>query len=235
MFQSTQAFPAHDAVLERIQRAIYLGLYGPGDRLPPERELAKHLGVSRATVREALQVLAAKGYLQPRRGMKGGWFVESVQEAPAHLRRKIRESLPALDDILDYRLAIEGMTARLAAQRRTDSDLNWMRAAVAAMRESTDLPSFRRADSHFHLAIADAARNSMLRDAIETARVTMFLLTDAAGFEVLLDSSVRGHQRILAAIERGEARAAEEECGAHIEVTRAELRRILAEEESDAI
>jgi DNA-binding FadR family transcriptional regulator len=223
MLDPVEPAAVHELVLDRIRRAIHLGVYAPGDRLPPERELADRLHVSRVTVREAMQVLEAKGYVKSRRGIKGGWFVISMESAIEDLRRRAHQSVPALHDILDFRLAVESAAARLAAQRRTDGDLDTMRAAIEEMREHPSLPGFRRADSAFHLAIADAARNTMLRESIEEARVTMFLIPDALGVDILLDTSLREHADILQAIAARDPSGAERAAVKHIESTRQEL------------
>jgi DNA-binding FadR family transcriptional regulator len=213
----------HELVLDRIRRAIHLGVYAPGDRLPPEREMAEHLQVSRVTVREAMRVLEARGYVRSRRGIKGGWFVTSTQGVLDELRRRAVESIPALLDILDFRVAVEGAAARLAAERRSQGDIERMQAAIDEMRAHPDMPGFRRADSAFHLAVAEAARNRMLRESIEEARITMFLLPDALGVGILLDNSLREHTCILAAIAAGDAAAAEQAAIDHIETTRQEV------------
>lgn len=185
--------------------------------------MAEHLQVSRVTVREAMRVLEARGYVRSRRGIKGGWFVTSTQGVLDELRRSAVESIPALLDILDFRVAVEGAAARLAAARRSQEDIERMQAAIDEMRAYPDMPGFRRADSAFHLAVAEAARNRMLRDSIEEARITMFLLPDALGVGILLDTSLREHTCILAAIAARDAAAAEQAAIEHIETTRQEM------------
>lgn len=223
MLDPVEQAAAHELVLDRIRRAIHLGVYAPGDRLPSERELADRLLVSRVTVHAAMLVLKAKGYVKSRRGTKGGWFVISTESALADLRRTAHESVPGLHDILDFRVAVEGAAARLAAQRSTGADLEAMQEAIDEMRWNPGLPGFRRADSAFHLTVAAASRNRMLQDAIEEARVTMFLIPDALGVEIFLDTSVREHEAILNAIAAHDEGAAERAAVAHIETTRQEL------------
>lgn len=224
---------AYGLVMERIERAIHLGMYAPGDRLPPERQLSEHLGVARATVREAMQVLRARGYVESRRGTKGGWFVMSPDASLERLRRQVRDSLSALDDILDFRIAVEGAAARLAALRRSDEDLRRIRGTVEDMGRSRDVPQFRRADSAFHLAIAQAASNPMLHDATVDARATMFIMLDAIGFEVLLENSLNAHRRILRGIELADEAEAERAAIEHIETTRRELHDLVRKGEEE--
>lgn len=221
---------ASGLVIERIQRAINLGMYAPGDRLPPERELSEHLGVSRATVREAMHVLQAKGYVKSRRGTKGGWFISAPSESLDRLRRRLQDVGSAVDDILDFRNVVDGATARLAALRRTPEAIEQMRASVEDMRRSQNLPAFRRADTAFHLTVAAAARNPMLYEAVVDARATMFFLLDAIGFEVLLESSLCAHERILEAIERADASEAERAAADHVETTRREFYQLFGSE-----
>lgn len=228
--QPVQLPPAYGLVMERIQRAIHLGMYAPGDRLPPERELSEHLGVSRATVREAMHVLQAKGYVKSRRGTKGGWFISAPERSLDRLRRRLQEVGTAVDDILDFRSVVDGATARLAALRRTSQAIEQMRTSVEDMRCSQSVPDFRRADTAFHLTIAAAARNPMLYQAVVDARSTMFFLVDAIGFDVLLESSLHAHERILETIERADAPEAERAAADHVETTRREFHQLFRSE-----
>jgi DNA-binding FadR family transcriptional regulator len=208
-------------------------MYAPGDRLPPERELSEHLGVSRATVREAMRVLQAKGCVESRRGTKGGWFVSAPGVSLSRLRRQLRDAAPAMEDILDFRVAVDGAAARLAAARRTTAAIEQMQSAVEEMRHSRDVPGFRRADTAFHLAVAAAARNPMLYEAVVDARSTMFFLVDAIGFDVLLENSLRAHERIHDAIARADACEAERAAIEHVETTRRELHELFGERGSE--
>ncbi len=119
---------------DRLVTAIAVGTYSPGERLPPERELATSLGVSRATLRQALQQVTALGLVEARRGRGGGTFVASVsweEVAPEVARRTLEEELPTMLELFDYRCLVEGMIARAAAQRRTPGDVSRLRAALA--------------------------------------------------------------------------------------------------------
>jgi GntR family transcriptional repressor for pyruvate dehydrogenase complex len=219
---------AYERVVEQIRRAIHLGAYGPGDKLPAERALADELRVSRVTVREALRVLEGEGYLKSRRGAAGGPFIlEQAREPSSVTLASLRSRLREFDDILDFREATESVAARLAATKRRKGHLKAMAADLEAMETSESLTRFRGADSAFHLTIAEAADNPMLLSAIEDARAGMFLPIDTLNFKLLLANSVRGHRRILAAIEAGDGARAARSMKVHIETTRKELRHIL--------
>ncbi len=153
----------YELIAERISRQIHLGIYLPGDRLPSERTLAQQMVVSRVTVREALRVLEGKGYIESQRGAGGGPLVLAQHLSPARLRELLREQLERFINILDYRLANESASARLAALKRSDEHLIILAQTIDDMRQFQNLPQFRRADSVFHLTIADSTRNPFLR------------------------------------------------------------------------
>lgn len=221
------AAATYSAVVERLRRAIYLGTYIAGERLPPERVLAPQLGVARATLREALRVLEGEGYLEIRRGATGGAMVLAGPTQASEPRASLRDRIAEFEEVLDFRLAVEGSAARLAAGRRTDQDLTMLGATLDGMRRHTSMALFRRADSAFHLAIADVARNAMLRRAVEDGRVGMFLPLETLDFEVMLATAMEGHRKILGAITLGDPSGAERAMIAHIEDTRRELRLVL--------
>ncbi|HEV2242235.1 MAG TPA: GntR family transcriptional regulator, partial [Streptosporangiaceae bacterium] len=120
---------AHEVVTERLRHAIHLGTYLPGDKLPPERTLAQQLGVSRMTVREAIRTLRAEGYVVSRRGSAGGITVLDQAGDSGRLRPLLLQRMAELDDGFEFRIAVEGAAARLAAQRRTKRDLARLRQA----------------------------------------------------------------------------------------------------------
>lgn len=205
---------AYAAVVDRLRRSIALGVVLPGERLPPERTLAERLGVSRVTVREALRVLQGEGLIVTRRGGNGGAVVTPCERSPVR---------GELDEVFEFRLAVETMAARLAAERGPTGAFERLHASQRALLASGDVGTFRRADSAFHLAVADASANQMLRRSIEDARAATFSVLDAHPFRVRRESSARGHAAVIAAIgdrdgERAAAAMAEHLLHAHREV-----------------
>jgi GntR family transcriptional repressor for pyruvate dehydrogenase complex len=177
--------PAYAVVVEHLRRAIHLGQYAPGDKLPPERTLAPQLGVSRVTLREALRVLEGERYVKIRRGATGGVTVLGSTESRGELRARVRASRSQIEALLEFRLVNEQLAARRAAERATPEDLAALEATLVAIRASADIGSFRQADSAFHLRIAAAADFDLLRRAVEEARVALFLPLDALEYEVM--------------------------------------------------
>jgi len=218
---------AYEVVLERLRGAIRLGAFGEGDALPPERELARRLGVSRVTLREALRVLEAGGEIRTRRGPTGGAVVLGVAGDAEEHRAQLVARIAEFDELVDFRVAVEGQAAALAAVRRTATDLEALAAAVGALSTTASVAEFRRHDSAFYLGIASAACNAALRDAIQDARERMFAPVDVLPYDVMVTSTALAHARVLRAIERGDGPAARRAMVAHLEGTHDELRRAL--------
>jgi GntR family transcriptional repressor for pyruvate dehydrogenase complex len=217
---------AYEVVAERIRRAIHIGTYLPGDKLPPERMMAQQLGVSRATLREAIRVLEGEGYVISRRGARGGILVLDQAENEERIRPLLAERLPEIEEIFDYRTAVEGAAARLAADRRTDEDLAILQRAYDVMAADRETRRFRAADNAFHLAVADAARNRLMRQAIEDARAEMWVPIDRLISRVFLTAN-RHHRQILDAIRARDPDAAQQAVVDHLETARRDLRRSL--------
>jgi DNA-binding FadR family transcriptional regulator len=223
---------AVQAVVDVLRASIHRGDYGSGTKLPPERDLAKELTVSRITLREAIRILVDLGYLTSRRGAHGGTFVTELDEPYRRWLISMQENEGELEDVLEFRIALERRAARLASIRRTPGDLVEMRQAMDVMAAAEDRLEFRRADSLFHRALAAASRSPRLIAAIETARGELFLHTDHIIYTELIGEALEQHQRILDAVDDGDEDGAAQAVEAHLEATRAELRRLLGEPSS---
>lgn len=217
----------HEVIDDRLRRAIHLGHYHAGERLPTERDLASALGVSRVSLREALSVLEREGYISARRRGGGSPLVLPPGEPAKRRLRYASDMLDTFAELLEFRAAIESEAARLAATRRTDDLVAELTASQDAMKAAINVSRFRAADSAFHLAIATAARNDLLYQAIEDARARMFAPLDHVPFEPMIRSSLDGHRRILRAIERRQPDAAARAMRDHLAVALDELRSVL--------
>jgi len=154
-----------DTVAAELERRILEGSLKPGDRLPPERALALDLGVSRPSLREAIQKLVSKGLLSTRHG--GGTHVTDRLEA--HFVDPWQDMLkghPLLHrDLLEFRQMLESQAAALAAERATDVDidrLDQVYSALEATYASDDMAACIDADVAFHQTIAEAAHNVLI-------------------------------------------------------------------------
>jgi DNA-binding FadR family transcriptional regulator len=216
---------AFEITVARLVQAIKLGMVADGERLPPERELAERLQVSRVTLREAIGALRETGYLQSRRGRSGGTFVvyagAHAGEDPAELAREMG---PALHDALDFRRVLEPGAAALAATRTLSAaDRQALVGALAAARDRG--PTRRVNDSRLHLAIAAASGSPSLAASVADVQLTLDrLLAAIPVIKRNLDHSDAQHDRIVDAILHGDpgaARAAmEEHCDGTAELLR---------------
>jgi GntR family transcriptional regulator, transcriptional repressor for pyruvate dehydrogenase complex len=220
--------PAAGAVLaDRIMTAIALGEFTPGQRLPPERELAARLGVSRTTVRDALARVVDAGLLEVRRGRLGGAFVRRpwTTESARAVRSTLGPRWDELQSTFDMRLLVEGLVARTAAERRDQADIREIRAALREYETARDLSVAQAADIRLHHAIAKAAKNSRLLAAREQ------LLSEITfGFAVepftaaVYERALPQHQGLAAAVTDGDATAAWDLGRQHFAITEDELR-----------
>ena len=154
-----------DAVAASLERRILEGSLKPGDRLPPERELAVEFGVSRPSLREAIQKLASKGMVTSRQG--GGTYVTDALESTFFDPwQDMMGSYPNLrEDMLEFRRMLEGQAAEWAAERATDADLQRLDQSFNALQssfEGDDTAKRSDADIAFHQAVGEAAHNALL-------------------------------------------------------------------------
>ena len=218
---------AVQGLTDELRTAIHRGDLTPGERLPPERELAASLGVSRITLREAIRILADEGYLAARRGQQGGTFVTALEEPYQRWLQHMRSDFGELEDTIEFRIAVERRAAKLAAKRRTDADLAILEEAMDDMDLATDRASYRRADNSFHDYIAVTSRSPRLIEAITSARGELFMHTDQIVYDELVAETQLQHRRILDGIRSGDDEATATAVEAHIESTRVGLHELL--------
>lgn len=158
-FRPVQVGRGFDKIVTSLRGAIVRGDLGPGDRLPSEPDLAVQLGVSRPMLREALKALEVSGYLEVRRGYGGGRFVSAPEPEEFHTIRAAPLSTMDVDagHVMDVRLAIEPMSARLAAQTRDTADLG--RALRQLGRSGSRPARIVEAVVQFHGALIEASGN----------------------------------------------------------------------------
>lgn len=147
-------------IAEQIRASILSGEFNPGEKLPPERELAEMFGVSRPSVREALNLLASSGLVETHQG--GGTVVRSLVEnaAGSALSELIRIDGDRALDVVEVRKGMESWTAWYAAERALPEDVRRLEAIVKGMAENlTGLKPSEDLDAHFHTLIARATHN----------------------------------------------------------------------------
>lgn len=207
----------YEQVAEQITTWIRQNGLSAGDRLPPERELAARLGVSRATLSQALVALEVVGVVIVRHG---DGTVLTGRHSESRIVEAIRAHADRIPEIIDIRDALETKIAALAAQRRTDEDLAAIDAALAAMEEAIERGDRGvDADEQFHAAVTAAAHSDLLA---QTMREISSLIRETR-IESLSQpgrprNSLSGHRTIAEAIRDRDPAAAAAAMHAHVEM-----------------
>jgi GntR family transcriptional regulator, transcriptional repressor for pyruvate dehydrogenase complex len=218
VFMPVQPASTFEETVERLGSAIRAGLLAPGAKLPPERELAKQLRISRSTLRQALTALVQSGHLVSQRGRTGGTFVAERPPLAEPDGEPLDQSAWAA---LDYRLAIESGAVLLAAERGSAEQFDRLDELVAKMDdELEDFEEFRRTDIRFHIGIAEAAQSPRMLSAMTDAQSQMSALIALIAHppEVLTRSNEQ-HAQLVNALRKGDGPRAVREMREHTEGT----------------
>ncbi|NLB18400.1 MAG: FadR family transcriptional regulator [Syntrophomonadaceae bacterium] len=213
----------YEEIIDQLRELINTGTYNPGDKLPSEREMAQMLGVSRASVREAVVVLQALGILVVRPG-EGTFVSKSINnETIEPLAMILSVERNPLAQLMEVRLILEVEAAALAAERATEQNLQKMVEVLNDMRATADRSAQGvEFDLYFHFAIAEATHNPLLRRIIKTLDNMMhqtFLVNrnEMYSNRKTADRILGEHQIILEAIMNRDPNAAREGMQRHLE------------------
>ena len=218
-FEAVKKTKVYEKVAEQIQRLIRDGLLKPGDKLPPERELAETFQVSRSSLRDAIRVLELMGMVEARQG-EGTVVREPSGEAVASpLTAALLQQREFVSELLELRGMIEPTLAARAAMHADAEDLAHLEDILRRQKEKVDGGELAiEEDSEFHYSIARASNNKVVLRVVD---VFMDLLREsrkqALQVEGRLQKSLASHQQILAAIARHDAAAAEKAMRRHIQ------------------
>ncbi|MGB3211271.1 MAG: FadR/GntR family transcriptional regulator [Desulforhopalus sp.] len=209
-------------VFEQIRELIYKGVFKPGQQIPPERDLAASLQVSRTSVRNAIERLVNLGLLKQTQGQ--GTFVSSPETRDSNpLSVAMGTDEATIFDLLEVRMGLECNAARLAAQRATESDLQAMRESLKEMEE--DLASSNSisttADTAFHMAVTFSTKNPVLIHLTRNFYDFLFVgikknLGHMKENEVAYEDVLEHHRTVFHHIENREAEKAYDAMRSHI-------------------
>ncbi|WP_263144773.1 FCD domain-containing protein [Pseudomonas sp. RIT-PI-AD] len=232
-----------DDIVAQLEAMILEGTLKAGERLPAERALAEQFGVSRPSLREAIQKLAARGLLISRQG-GGNYVAEGLGATFSDPLLQLLETNPeAQRDLLEFRHTLEGSCAYYAALRATPMDHQRLREAFEALQacydgsDEVDRAEEGAADARFHLAIAEASHNAVL---LHTIRGLFDLLkrnvvTNIGGMYAqrseTRDMLLSQHKALFEAILEGRAEEAREISHRHIHY----VQEVLAEVRQEAL
>ncbi|MGE8500417.1 MAG: FCD domain-containing protein [Pseudomonas sp.] len=228
-FGQVQQRRLSDDIVMQLEAMILEGSLKAGERLPAERVLAEQFGVSRPSLREAIQKLSAKGLLLSRHG-GGNYVAESLGSTFSDPLLHLLESNPeAQRDLLEFRHTLEGSCAFYAAQRATELDRQRLGEAFAVLQDCysrSDKVSRAEegaADAQFHLAIAEASHNAVLLHTIRGLfdLLKRNVLTNIGGMyaqrEETRDMLINQHRELYQAIIDGRAEEARQLSNQHID------------------
>ena len=232
LFSRVRAGNAFEETVERLLTAIKLGITPPGTRLPPERELAERLSVSRMTLREAIRALQRSGYVESRRGRYGGTFVNAAlpKLSRAAARRLAKQTGVDLEDTLTLREVLEvGAAERAAGSAPNDAATTHLTSCLRDCAVATDPAEYRRLDSRLHLAVAEVAGSPSLTAEVAKVRMRANRFLDAIPLlERNIEHSEAQHAEIVAAIFAGDREWARRAMSQHLSGTAALLRGFLS-------
>jgi DNA-binding FadR family transcriptional regulator len=233
-FTPTPVMRPVDQVRISIVQAIATGQLRPGDRLPSELEQARGFRVSRAAVREALRSLVEMGLVTTVQGRGGGSFVNRVDADP--VARNLGEAMDVLlhldainiAELLEARRALEGVCARLAAERRSAAHLREIEAVVEDARDpALSDEAWLELDVRFHRAVATSAENRVLMVPLSALHaIVQPRLNEAIRPLIVRDAIDIEHGAILAGIRDRDGAAATTAVERHIDTLEALYRRV---------
>jgi GntR family transcriptional regulator, transcriptional repressor for pyruvate dehydrogenase complex len=207
-----------ELVVQRIKELLEQGELRAGSRLPPERELADMLNISRPSLRTALKALSVMGIIRAKPGA-GTYIAESLPEVftePMRFMTLIHNTSD--EELFEARLIIEAGLAELAAERATSSDLRALSDELEAMRLTVEDPEqFLLHDVRFHQAIARAAGNKVMSGVMDTVAHLLYRLrretiAEANDFQ----EAIEWHQKLYDAMKKRDAKRAKEAMTGHL-------------------
>jgi GntR family transcriptional repressor for pyruvate dehydrogenase complex len=218
-FRAVRKGRRYEEIADQIQQLILKGVLKPGDRLPPERELAVKLGVGRSSLRDAIRTLEVMGILEPRQGHGTVVREPSAEALVVPLTNVLMRKREMIAELLDVRRMIEPALAARAAKNATPEEIAHLEDILKRQEDRVRRgePAIEE-DDEFHYAIARAARNGVVLKVLD---VLMDLLRESRARSLQVpgrkNKSYAGHRRVLLAIQRRDGAAAESAVRKHLQ------------------
>ncbi len=227
-----------DAITNELLRRIARGEYKEGQKIPPQKKLARDLGVSTVSLRGSLDQLSMMGFIEARQGR--GTFVMSTKPSLLVKHPVILMDKAMTWELLEARMKIECLLAAMAAQRASQQDVQSMRTLLAVADEdmgANRTDDFGAKDLEFHLMIARACRNRVMTKILESLREPVQqLITDIYAVSPdSLEQSNLEHKEILDAIAIHEVEKAQERMEAHLQTSKRLIERYYRFKEIDVL
>ncbi len=228
-----------EEIVNQIKQLISNGELKPGDRIPSERELANLLGVSRPSVREAIMVLEAMGFLESRQG--GGTYVKALTEGSIMdpLAKLVEKRDPELlRSLAEVRMGLESWSAYLAALRANEKDIAELRRLYYVMEQQAKRGGWDpEVDAEFHYAITAASHNSLQMHVLDsihslfhtTIQVALMEFYQQEGHIQLL---LTHHREIMEAIAAHEPELSRQKMMTHLQMVEEKMAQLLSEKKA---
>jgi GntR family transcriptional regulator, transcriptional repressor for pyruvate dehydrogenase complex len=220
---------AFEGCVEQLATAIRLGVYPTGSALPPERDLAERMGVSRATLREAIAALRQAGMVRTTRGRGGGTVIAYQPVAPAEGPEiELGRRVEMLDCLVFRRVVEPGACWTAAGRQLSAAQKMLLTTALQEVEQAPDSAAHRQADSRLHLAIASVTESPMTISAVTDLQGCLHdMLQRIPVLPVNIEHSSAQHRTIVAAILAGSPARARKAMEQHCDDTAALLRGLL--------
>lgn len=207
-----------ELVVQRIKDLLGRGELKAGSRLPPERELADMLHISRPSLRTALKALSVMGVIHAKPGA-GTYIAKSLPEVftePMRFMTLINNT--SVEELFEARLIIEAGLAEIAAERATESDIAALLDEVEGMKMNIGDPEeFLKHDVRFHQAIARAANNKLMSGVMDTVAQLLFhIRRQTIAHARDLEDAIEWHEKIISAMRKHDPKRAKETLSGHL-------------------
>jgi len=213
-----------ETIIQQIKGQIKKGILKPGEKLPSERKLADLLGVSRASVREAIQALAFSGYLEVIQG-KGTYILEIATKYDEIVNFFSEFPNYSLDYLMEARIMLEGEFARLTTLNASQEEIDVIEKIFDEIAKSKDLNSFVIKDLEFHLTIAKATHNPFMYGLMKIIGEMLYKETQRiiGRSRYTKENTIENTRNLVRAIKQRDAEKAKELMGEHIRDIRVSL------------
>lgn len=223
MFTAIKTTKVYEQVIEQIKEMVSNGTLKRGDKLPSERELSVQLGVSRASIREALRALEVIGLLDCRQG-EGNFIKENFENSlfePLSIMFMLNKSKP--QEVFELRTIIEVETVALAAKLITDEELGELKQLIDVMKNCEGEDNESKLDKEFHFKIAKVSKNFLIETILNTISTLIDSLIKDARLQILKNESNKNiidyqHERIYNALAKRDSQEAASIMRMHMEL-----------------
>lgn len=219
-----------DQAVQQIKNEILSGAYKIGDRIQTEKDLCQQLGVGRSTVREALRMLKALGFIEVKQG-KGAFIIKTSEDSDEKIRDWFSKNKIELIDFIQVRMSLEPLAVRLFIERASDEQINNIDRILVLFENATESGNaldLALLDEAFHTAIAEASGNNLLIMLNRTI-VEFFREYRVRSFAVKknIKNALEPHRKIMQAIRARNPDAAAQAMIDHLKLSMTDINRVV--------